>query len=112
MPVFLVIVLIFLTNTTINRHFHRLSSGYIISHAHPFSKGNAGNPFQDHHHTTSELIILDQISHTVFWIYLFILLLSSVLFTFTTKDIPFFIVFKNPDLYFLKNYRAPPGITY
>jgi len=111
-PVFLVVVICFLTNTTINRHFHKLSSGFVITHAHPLEKGNYGKPFQDHNHTSSELIILEHISNSVFWIYLFIMFLAPLLFIYAILNFPLFITFKNPDLYFIKNYRAPPEITY
>jgi hypothetical protein len=107
-----VVVLCFLTNTTLNQHFHKLSSGFVISHAHPFDKGNAGKPFQDHHHTSLELIILEQLSHTVFWIYLFFIILAPLLVEYKKIKFPLFIIFKNPDLYFLKNYHAPPEIAY
>ena len=112
-PVFLVIVICFLTNTTINRHFHKLSSGLVINHAHPFNnKGNTGKPFQEHHHTSSELILLEQISNTVFWIYLFVLFLTPLLPVYEITNSPLVITFKNHDLYFLKNYHAPPVTSY
>jgi len=111
-PIFLVIVICFLTNTTINQHFHKLSSGLIVKHAHPFDRGNTGKPFQEHHHSSSELILLEQISNTVFWIYLFLLLLPPLLLLDEITNSPLVITFKNPDLYFLKNYHAPPDNSY
>jgi hypothetical protein len=111
-PIFLVVVICYLTNATINQHFHKLSSGLIVIHAHPFEKGNTGKPFQEHHHTSSELILLGQISTTIFWVYLFLIFFATLFFVYEIKDYPLFIIFKNPDLYFLKNYHAPPGISY
>jgi len=111
-PVFLVVVICFLTNTTINQHFHKLSSGFIVKHSHPFDRGNTGKPFQEHHHSSSELIFLDKMSNTVFWIYLFILFLISLLLVNKIANSPLVITFKKPDLYFLKNYHAPPEVSY
>jgi len=47
-------------NTTVNRHIHVLSNGYVISHSHPFEKppGDREDP-NPHHHTKKELFLLD-----------------------------------------------------
>jgi hypothetical protein len=107
-PVFLVVVFCYLANSTVNQHFHKLSSGMVIEHAHPFKKENTGSPFQQHHHTSSELLILGQISISFFWIYLFFNFLFGLFCVYRTIIAPLLITFKNPDLYFLKNYHAPP----
>jgi len=111
-PIFLVIVICFLTNTTINQHFHKCSSGLVIKHAHPFDKGNTGKPTQEHNHTSSELFLLEQISNTVFWIYLFFIFLALLLFIDEIINFAPVITFKNSDLYFLRNYHAPPDNSY
>jgi len=107
-PVFLLVVIFSLTNATINQHLHKLTSGIIIKHAHPFDRENTGRPFQEHRHTTDEYIILEQISNIVFWIYLFILLLPLSLFIRKAPDFHLVVIFKNPNLFFLRNYHAPP----
>jgi len=112
-PVLLVIVFCYVTNATINQHYHKLSSGLILNHAHPYQNNeDAGNPFKKHSHSSSEFILLDQISTTVFWIYLFVLFLTPLLFTFEIKTSPLVITFKKIYLYFLRNYHAPPGTSY
>jgi hypothetical protein len=78
MPVFMLVIMIYLANATVNQHFHQLDSGMMIKHAHPFENKKPDNPFEKHHHTSSELVLLDQISSNAFWIYLYILLVSSV----------------------------------
>lgn len=112
MPVLILVVICFLTNATINQHMHKLSSGIIIKHSHPFNNNNAGNPFQEHNHTSAELVFLDQMSNTFFWIYLFILLLNCLFVGYKINIRYYGITFCNPDLYFLKNYRAPPCQIY
>lgn len=53
-------------NSTLFWHAHQLHDNSIIIHAHPFQK--TGNlPYQDHHHSECELILLDQISHAVYY---------------------------------------------
>lgn len=111
-PILLVIVICYVANATINQHFHKLSSGLVVKHAHPYDKGDTGKPFQDHHHSTSELVLLDQISNVFFRIHLFFLLLAPLLFIIEITTLPIITTFKNPDLYFLKNYHAPPETSY
>jgi hypothetical protein len=80
----------------------------VIKHSHPFDNKNTGDPFQDHNHTSAELVFLDQMSNTFFWIYLYIILLIYLFVGYKIKNRFQTISFCNPDLYFLKNYRAPP----
>jgi len=91
---------------------HKLSSGLVIKHSHPFDNKSTGEPFQKHNHTSAEFIFLDQLSNTVFWIYLYILFLIYLLFGHEIKTRSHVIIFGNPDLYFLKNYHAPPTQAY
>jgi hypothetical protein len=109
MPVFLLIVFCYVANATINQHYHKLSSGIILSHAHPYQNSDdAGVPFKNHTHSRAEFIFLEQISTTVFWIYLFIVLLIPSLFIFKTVPVPVVIFIRKRFLYFLRNYHAPP----
>ena len=58
--VLLVSVMWLFTNSLVNRHSHRLPSGIIIEHAHPFSSNQT--PVQQHSHTDKEYFYFDQIS--------------------------------------------------
>jgi hypothetical protein len=111
-PVFLLVVICFITNTTINQHYHKLACGIVVKHAHPFSKSNPDKPFQDHQHSSSELLLLDQMSNTIFWIYLFVFLQFPLKILFEIIRYPLVILFKNQELYFLRNYHAPPESSY
>jgi hypothetical protein len=111
-PVLLVVVFCFVSNTTLNQHYHKLSCGLVVKHAHPYEKGNIGNPFQEHQHFTYEFYLLEQIYNIVFWIYVFVFLIASCLFTGKIIIFPLFINHKKRDLYFLKHYRAPPCTSY
>lgn len=107
-PIMMVILLFSTINTTLNKHYHRLSSGVILTHAHPFSKGNTGSPFREHNHSQAEYILLEQISLNIFWICLFIFLSVPFL---IGRDFFYgseLIFGKGADLFFLKNYHAPP----
>ncbi|MBL7113747.1 MAG: hypothetical protein ISS19_17540 [Bacteroidales bacterium] len=47
------------TNALINTHYHYLSDGQVISHAHPYNKTtNQGSPFKSHQHSKTQLIFL------------------------------------------------------
>jgi hypothetical protein len=111
-PIFLVIAVCALTNETINQHFHKLPSGEIIRHAHPFKKSNTGTPFQNHHHNASELVLLDLISNIVIRIQFFLLILTPLLFLIAITTFPLFVSFRSSDLYFSLNYHAPPEASY
>lgn len=58
--VLLVSVMWLFTNSLVNRHSHRLPSGIIIEHAHPFSSNQT--PVQQHSHTDKEYFYFDQIT--------------------------------------------------
>lgn len=112
-PVLLAILLCYAANITINQHYHQLSSGLRLLHAHPFHNNtNNVDPFQNHNHSSSELILLEQISTSVFLIGLFFLFLTSLLLISEFTTFPYIPGFKNPVLYFLKNYHAPPCQPY
>lgn len=108
LPVFLLSILLYLANATVNQHMHKLDSGIVVNHAHPFEKPNPAKPSEGHHHTSTELILLDQISANTFWIYLLIILVSPIFFAFFTFIIRELTAPIEPDLYFLRNYHAPP----
>jgi len=108
-PLFLLVVICYITNTTVNQHFHKLSSGIIVNHAHPFDRSSTGTPFQNHKHSTPELTLLDQISTSVFWIYLFYTFLSLLLTLSPVYNNHLQITLNPPDLFFLRNYHAPPA---
>jgi len=111
-PVLLAIALCSATNATLNKHYHKLPTGVILKHAHPYDKGNFGDPFQKHHHTTLEFIFLEQISNPVFLIGIFMFLFTCIVFSVNETILPFFIALKKSDFYFLRNYHAPPDTTF
>jgi len=105
MPFFVAVLLLYTTNSTINQHCHTFSSGITLKHAHPFSNGgNKG----EHSHTTTEYLILDHISVTIFFLSIIIFLLMGGA-PFVLKRNPITVNCKVcPDLFFLNNYHAPP----
>ena len=111
-PLFLMVVVCFLTNASLNQHYHKLSSGLVIKHAHPFNKESTGQPFQEHRHSSSELILLDQASHIFFRIYLFIIFFITLFATHEIINSRFVLSCGNRDFYFLNNYHAPPETSY
>ena len=111
-PVLLAIILCYATNATLNQHYHKLSSGLILNHSHPYNKGDIGNPFQEHHHTASQFVFLEQISNPVFLIGILLLVITCFLLSTDKTNLPLVITLKNPDLYFLRNYHAPPDNSF
>ncbi len=58
-------LLLSLGNRMFNYHLHRLASGQVIAHAHPYKRDNP-SPLQHHRHTTAELAWLEQLSDPLF----------------------------------------------
>lgn len=60
-----ILLIAVMTTLMLNRlvyiHVHILPDGTGISHAHPFSKNNTGNPGNSHQHSNMELYLLDQL---------------------------------------------------
>lgn len=51
-------------NRSANWHFHILSDGRVVEHAHPFQNNQIpGTPFQEHHHSDLAFSILAQLSN-------------------------------------------------
>ncbi len=66
-----------LFNTTVNRHIHVLSDGYIITHSHPFTKQQSDSiPFKTHQHTDKALLLLSLFSEIIFSLITFLILRS------------------------------------
>ncbi len=70
-------VLWLFTNSLINRHKHRLPSGLIIEHAHPYFSNNL--PIQQHRHTQEEYFYFDQITALRSLVVLALLILIAVI---------------------------------
>ncbi|TAF78542.1 MAG: hypothetical protein EAZ50_13660 [Runella slithyformis] len=80
---FLVIFTLMLLNGVVFRHAHKLSSGKVITHAHPYKPvGDA--PYQPNGHTNNELLLLDLASNGWFALapVVAVLLLSVAFFAF------------------------------
>jgi hypothetical protein len=61
---FLALFALMLLNGVVFRHAHKLSSGKVITHAHPYKP--VSTPYQPNTHTENELYLLDLVSNTVF----------------------------------------------
>lgn len=111
-PLVMLAMASFVVNSNLNQHYHKLDSGSIVKHAHPYNKENAGIPFQSHHHSTFEFFLLDTISIALFTVVSFILILTLFPLTLVKTHPPIAEIYKQTDLYFLKNYHAPPLTSY
>ncbi|MEA5108926.1 hypothetical protein SDC9_14831 [bioreactor metagenome] len=68
-----------ITNGLINRHAHRMPSGLIVEHAHPF-KSTGNTPLQKHSHSEEEYFYFDQISTLQTMIIVAIIILMATVF--------------------------------
>ena len=111
-PLLMAVVIGFIANATLNQHYHLLSSGILIKHSHPFEKGNSGNPFQEHTHTTTEFFLLEQITNFALGISLLVILLASILTTGIKILFQELIFYIKSARYLPVNYRAPPFASF
>ena len=90
--IFLPAVIWIFVNATINRHMHYTSDGLYVSHAHPFDKIPNSDPGRSHHHSDTELLLLNFLSDPV-----------------TTVTLSFFISFIHyAFIHFLKQTKSYP----
>lgn len=52
-------------NSFFNTHSHRLEDGTIVVHAHPYERSSDSSPFENHHHTATELVFLASLIHFI-----------------------------------------------
>lgn len=86
-------------NTIFFRHAHRLPSGKIITHAHPYKPIGDG-PFQPNNHTNNELFLLDVFTNILF------LSTSAFSFPLLIKEV---IGFFNATFFYQLSYRFQPS---
>ncbi len=55
------IMVIMIANQAVFTHFHLLSNGLVITHAHPYNKNSDKAPFKKHHHSSAEYVLLKQV---------------------------------------------------
>jgi hypothetical protein len=66
-------------NNAANWHFHKLSNGIVIEHAHPYSKlpSPENSPFEKHQHSDSQYLLLDLIYNS--WLIIVLIYSGSLL---------------------------------
>ncbi len=90
-------------NAIYYRHYHQMSSGIIISHAHPYDKGCASAPYASHEHSEDEFLLYDIISHTAL-LFIISIFLTLALFKTLLKQ---FYFNKTVSLYYSSFYLTP-----
>ncbi|MFC2104197.1 hypothetical protein ACFLS4_02440 [Bacteroidota bacterium] len=100
-------------NSVYYRHLHQSTTGFAISHAHPFSKSadNATNsPFASHKHQKSEFVLYDVISNsilpTLVAVFISLLVFDRLIIEYIISEEKL----QNQELYLLQKYRGPPSI--
>jgi len=86
-------------------HTHKLESGFVVTHSHPYDKKQDSEPIKKHHHTTAEFIFFENLNVLFLSIFLIISFLSLV-----RKKLSFIEVetIYFTQLSFLYQGRAPP----
>ena len=96
-------------NQAFNGHYHKLSNGEIVYHAHPFQhQSNNKSPFENHRHSESGYAILALLSNPFVLLSVFLVLISPL-------TIPLKIIGYKPNRLFSSYnyqysnvYRGPP----
>lgn len=100
-------------NSVYYRHLHKISSGIVISHAHPFSNTDCANsPFSGHNHSENEYILYDVLSNSIIPI-LVGLFFGALLFLTVTDKLQSFPLenFYNCGYCLIRDYRGPPFLV-
>ncbi len=65
-------------NNAVNWHYHQLPNGIVVEHAHPYGKSSSasGAPFEKHHHSDFEYLILDLVYYSGLVIILAVLVIK------------------------------------
>ena len=97
-------------NAAINQHSHVLHSGYVITHAHPYTADKSHtSPFQSHKHSSAGYFFLSTVSNpaTIFAAILAALSLEL----FKTATVRFALIHKSLQKQFNHHYstRGPPA---
>lgn len=96
-------------NTAANGHYHKLSDGEIVCHAHPFQhQTSKDSPFENHHHSNFEYSILTQISNPFSLLCVFHVLLCLFIVCYKKFEYPSNISFSIRKYYYRNVYRGPP----
>jgi len=96
-------------NAAINGHYHKLSDGEIVYHAHPYQHQTSNNsPFENHHHSDYEYSVLAQISNPFTLLSVFLVLPGLFIVCYKKFEYPSNILFSIPKYYFRNVYRGPP----
>ncbi len=57
------VIMLLFNNQISNWHYHLLSNGMLVKHAHPYNKSEKPTaPFSNHHHSDFEFFVLGQLS--------------------------------------------------
>ena len=109
-PLLLVLPILWLFhNRMANWHFHELSNGIVIEHAHPYEK-SPGTSSENHQHSAFEFLLLDLLFKAVY----FILVLASFYQFFLRKLLVFKELliqqFVSLILQGIPSLRAPPSV--
>lgn len=101
-----------MVNQSVNCHYHKLESGRVVAHAHPFSKStdSPASPFQKHKHSQIQLFFL---SHWFNLVVLFVIVgifIPDSIFQGIAQYIPFYKRYRNVLAMGINGLRAPPSI--
>lgn len=64
--VLIIFTLALFFNNAVNWHYHQLPNGIVVEHAHPYGKSSSASssPFENHHHSDFEYLILDLVYYS------------------------------------------------
>ena len=112
--VFLTILLpaIFLLyfNKVNNGHYHKLPSGEVVYHSHPYQhQNNNKSPFENHHHSKSEYIIFALLSNPLVLLGTFLVIISPSIILLKITAYKPNRLFSSYKYQYSNIYRGPPG---
>ena len=59
---------VLITNKAIFMHVHKLEDGSIVVHAHPYNESDNKTPYKTHHHSKTELLLIQSLELLFYFI--------------------------------------------
>lgn len=69
---------IMITNQALFLHFHKLSDGTVVTHAHPYNKTQDSQPNKTHHHSNIEFLLIHNLEVLMPMVFFAIALISLI----------------------------------
>lgn len=102
------ILLLNIVNQSLYVHSHKLETGEIVTHAHPFDQQNDNSPIKSHKHTSLEYLVLR--SFSIFMLSEILVVIAALVIVAFIKNYGLKTVINQFHFYYKQN-KSPPFLN-